>query len=95
MQVDCPSPLLSGSVREDSEDLFVQQRHLLEPRQLLSEFHLQTVASTVFPFQMLDGADAPDREKQDRALSDPDICSSRVLKRPHSCEELTSAVRKP
>lgn len=58
------SPLLPGSVREDSEDLFVQQRHLLEPRQLLSELYLQTVASTVFPFQMLDGADTSDREKQ-------------------------------
>ena len=47
-------------MREDSEDLFVQQRHLLEPRQLLSELHLQAVASAVFPFEMLDGADAPE-----------------------------------
>lgn len=73
---DTNLPLLPRSVREDSEDLFVQQRHLLEPRQLLSEFYLQTVASTVLPFQMLDRADASDRKKT-RALSDPHICSSR------------------
>lgn len=36
----------------------MQQRHLLELCQLFSEFHLQSVALTVFPFQMLDGANA-------------------------------------
>lgn len=63
------SPLLPRSVREDSEDLLVQQRHLLEPRQFLSELHLQTVTSTVFSFQMLDGADTSVGERTNRTLS--------------------------
>lgn len=65
------SPLLPGSVREDSQDLFVQQLRLLQPRQLLSQFHLQAVASTVFPFQMLDGADAPGGQRREREHQDP------------------------
>lgn len=63
------SPLLPTSMGEDSSDLLVQQRHLLEPRQLLPELHLQAVASTVFPFQMLDGADAPDWLKGNRIIT--------------------------
>lgn len=53
------SPLLPQSVWKDSQDLCVQQLRLLQPRQLLSQFHLQTVTSAIFPFQMLDAADAP------------------------------------
>jgi len=56
----CVSPLLPGGVWKGPEDLFVQQRHLLEPRQLLPELHLQAVATAVLPLQMLDGADAPE-----------------------------------
>lgn len=56
------SPVQAGSVREDLEDVVVQQRPLLEPCQLLSELQLQTVTSPVLPFQMLDGPDAPVEE---------------------------------
>lgn len=58
------SPLLPQSVRKYSEDLRVQQLCLLQPRQLLSQFHLQTVTSAVFPLQMLDGADASGGRKR-------------------------------
>lgn len=59
------SPLLPQSVRKDSEDLCVQQLRLLQPRQLLSQFHLQTVTSTIFPLQMLDAADTPGGRRGD------------------------------
>lgn len=38
----------------------MQQGHLLQRLQLLPELHLQHVAPTVPPLQVLDGADAPD-----------------------------------
>lgn len=58
------SPLLPQSVRKYSEDLRVQQLCLLQPRQLLSQFHLQAVASAEFPFQMLNGANASGGRKR-------------------------------
>lgn len=59
------SPLLPSGVRKQPQDLVVQRSHLLRLRQLLSQFDLQAVASTVLGLQVLDGANAPG-ERVDR-----------------------------
>lgn len=51
----------------------MQKRHLLEPHQLLPQLHLQAVAPPVFPLQMLDGADTPDRGRGAALEQVPDL----------------------